>query len=76
MQAFHYVARVKGSTPTRFYRRTGPIANAAAAAFSGWVKADVILWPTEHCGVYRAEWYDRFSETFRESELTIIEEAK
>jgi len=76
-QAFHYVASIKGPTPTRFYHAgRGPISNAAAAAFSGWAKADVNLWPTERTGVYRAQWFDPFSERFRESTLTIVEEAE
>lgn len=77
-QAFHYVARIKGSAPTRFFHDMGsraPISNSAAAAFSGWAKADVALWPTEQRGVYQAKWFDRFSDTFRETPLTIIEEA-
>lgn len=74
-QAFHYIAAIKGSAPTRFYAGSGPIANAAAAAFSGWAKADVVLWPTHERGVYTAKWFDKFSDTFRETKLTIIEEA-
>jgi hypothetical protein len=76
-QAFHYVARVKGEKPTRFFHEMGrgPISNSAAGAFSGWARADVVLWPTGSPGEYRAEWFDRFSDTFRESPLTVLEEA-
>jgi hypothetical protein len=75
-QAFHYVARLKGSTPTRFFHsRPGPVANSAAAAFSGWTKSDVTLWPTHERGVYHAKWFDPYSDSFRETELTIVEEA-
>ena len=76
-QAFHYVARVKGAQPTRFFHEVGrgPISNSAAGAFSGWADADVTLWPTGAPGQYEAKWFDRFSDTFRETPLTILEEA-
>jgi hypothetical protein len=73
-RAWHYVAQCKGETPTRFYAARAP-ATAAAAAFSGWARADVVLWPTEERGVYRATWFDKFSDTYRETRLTIVEEA-
>lgn len=77
-RAFHYVARVKGSTPTRFFVKPGEsIASAAAYAFAGWARAsDMVLWPSDAPGKYTAKWYDKFAERFRESELTIVEEAR
>jgi hypothetical protein len=75
-QAFHYVARVKGDKPTRFFHEMGrgPISNSAAGAFSGWARADVVLYPTGSPGEYEAKWFDRFSDTFRETPLTVLEE--
>jgi hypothetical protein len=77
-QAFHYVARVKGSTPTRFFHSgSGPISNSAAHAFAGWAHSDTMtLWPSDRPGVYTAKWFDKFSDQFRETELTILEEAR
>lgn len=77
-QAFHYVARVKGTTPTRFFHAgSGPISNSAAHAFAGWARAkDMTLWPTGERGVYTAKWFDEFSDSFRETPLTILEEAR
>jgi uncharacterized protein YodC (DUF2158 family) len=75
-RAFHYVADCKGTKPTRFYAGDGQISHACAGAFSGWAHADVVLWPTDLAGVYRATWFDRYSDTFRETRLTILEENK
>jgi len=75
-RAFHYIAFLKGESPTRFYVGNEPIASAAAAAFSGWSKADTVLWPTDEAGVYTAKWFDPYSDMFRETRFVIIEELR
>jgi hypothetical protein len=72
-QAFHYVTA--DGQPTKFFHEKGPVAASAARAFSQWAQADVVLWPTDKRGVYRAEWFDERVESFRTTTLTVIEEA-
>lgn len=75
-RAFHYLAFLKGESPTRFYVGNEPIASAAAAAFSGWTRADTELHPSDEPGVYTAKWFDPYSDTFRETRLVIVEEVR
>ena len=74
-RAFHYVAKIKGETPTRFYVDRESPAMGAAHAFAGWARAEeVVLWPTENHGIYRVEWFDKYADKFRETKLIIVEE--
>ena len=74
-RAFHYVARVAGDRPSRFFVGDERPADVAVRSFAKWADADVTLHPTHEPGEYRASWFDRFSDTFRETPLTILEEA-
>lgn len=75
MKAFHYLADVKGETKTRFYHEMGRVSDSAARAFGAWINCkNLTLWPSSIPGVYTAKWFDEYSDTFRESTLTIVEE--
>lgn len=77
-QAFHYKAQVKGPAATRFFHEVGSgrsVADDCAEAFSGWAKSDVTLWPGDAAGKYTAKWFDKFADQYRETQLTILEEA-
>lgn len=73
-RAMHYTADVIGThAPKRFYHEAGRPSDSAARAFAAWAQADVTLLPIAP-GVYTAQWFDRFADTFRETRLVILEE--
>lgn len=75
-RAFHYTAEGCGSRPKRFYCSRGQISDSAAQSLSLWTRSAVTLYPTDLAGVYRAQWFDRYSEIFRETTLMILEECQ
>lgn len=46
--------------------------DAAASSISSFLSgADVQLWPEHEIGMFRAKWYDKYSETFKEADVKI-----
>lgn len=73
-RAFHYVAQARGNAPIRVYHGNGRLRDTVAWAFAKWTQAPVTLWAGNEPGVYRAQWFDRITDIYRETDLTILEE--